>query len=191
MDVMAVVKAHNQRAIQHDWHHFCDPTLAFTLPRYNQLIELWRAKADGRRLPRRSSLTPRDLKEFLRDILLFQRSSTHPSHYIWRLVGTSVSEIVGHRNPGETFEATFSPKDLQRWVETADMILESEQPWRLRGRVHIRGREYLDAENLYLPLANDNDEPAFLMGLCRYTPHVSDDDNFWENEMASIPGGLL
>jgi len=29
------------------------------------------------------------------------------------------------------------------------------------------------------------------MGFCRYTPHVSDDDNFWENEMASIPGGLL
>jgi hypothetical protein len=191
MDVMALAKAHNQRAVQQDWHHFCDPTLAFTLPRYNQLIELWRAKADGRRLPRRSSLTPRDLKEFLRDILLFQRLSTHPSHYIWRLVGTSVSEIVGHHNPGETFEATFSPKDLQRWVETADMILESEQPWRLRGRVHIRGREYLDAENLYLPLANDNDEPAFLMGLCRYTPHVSDDDNYWENELASIPGGLL
>jgi hypothetical protein len=191
MDVMALAKAHNQKAVQEDWHHFCDPTLAFTLPRYNQLIDLWRAKADGRRLPRRSSLTPRDLKEFLRDILLFQRSSTHPSQYIWRLVGTSVSEIVGHHNPGETFETTFSPKDLQRWVETADMILESEQPWRLRGRVHIRGREYLDAENLYLPLANDNDEPTFLMGLCRYTPHTSDDDNYWENEMASIPGGLL
>ena len=72
-----------------------------------------------------------------------------------------------------------------------DMILDTEQPWRLRGRVHIQGREYLDAENLYLPLANDNNESVFIMGLCRYTPHVSDDSNNWESELASMPADLL
>jgi hypothetical protein len=190
MNVLQAAREANRRAAQQNWHHFCDPTLAFSQPRYSQLIDLWKTKANGRRVPRRSELTARDLKDFLRDILLFQRISSNPSNYIWRIIGTSVSEIVGHHT-GKTFVETFPPQDLQRWVETADMILESEQPWRMRGRVHIRGREYLDAENLYLPLADDNDVPCYLLGLCRYAPHVSDDGMSWEKELASIPGGLL
>ena len=71
------------------------------------------------------------------------------------------------------------------------MVLDSEQPWRFLGRVHLRGREYLHAEHLYLPLANDNQVPTFIMGLCRYTPRRTEDDQLWENELASIPGGLL
>jgi hypothetical protein len=62
---------------------------------------------------------------------------------------------------------------------------------RFLGRVHLEGREYLDAENLYVPLANDNDVPTFAMALCRYTPRRSDDEETWENQIASIPGGLL
>lgn len=190
MNVIAVAKAHNQKAIRQNWHHFCDPTLAFSTPRYDQLISIWRTKAGGRSMPKRSEMTARDLKDFLRDLLLFQRISTNPSRYSWRLIGTSVTSIVGHHT-GQTFEESIPSQHLERWVETSDMILESEQPWRLRGRVHISGREYLDAENLYMPLANDNNEPSFIMGLCRYTPHTSDDSNHWENELASIPGGLL
>lgn len=190
MDVIAVAKAHNQKAIRQNWHLFCDPTLAFSQPRYNQLVEIWRTKAGSRKMPRRSEMTARDLKDYLRDLLLFQREATNPSRYTWRLIGTSVSEILGHHT-GKTFEDSIPPQHLERWIETGDMILESEQPWRFRGRVHVQGREYLDAENLFFPLANDNDEATFIMGLCRYTPHVSADDNCWENELASIPGGLL
>ena len=135
-------------------------------------------------------MTARDLKDFLRDIMLFQRMTTNPSHYHWRLIGTGITDIVGHHT-GKTFEESIPPEHLERWVETSDLILESEQPWRLRGRVHIQGREYLDAENLYLPLANDNDEPTFALGLCRYTPRRAHDDESWENQIASIPGGLL
>jgi hypothetical protein len=29
------------------------------------------------------------------------------------------------------------------------------------------------------------------MGLCRYTPRRSEDEVSWENQIASIPGGLL
>ena len=92
---------------------------------------------------------------------------------------------------GKTLEESIPAEHLERWIETCDLILGSEQPWRIRGRVHLQGRDYLDAENLYLPLANDNNEPSYILGLCRYTSHVSDDGSSWENEMASIPGGLL
>jgi hypothetical protein len=101
-----------------------------------------------------------------------------------------VTEVLGHHT-GQTFEESISPQQLERWVETSDMMLESEQPWRFRGRVHIRGREYLDAENLYVPLAGEDGEASFIMGFCRYTPHIADDNNFWKDEMALFPNGLI
>jgi hypothetical protein len=191
MNVIAAAKAHNQRAVQRNWNHFCDPTLAFSAPRYHQLIAIWREKAAGRKMPSRSDLSARDLKDFLRDIVIFQREAVNPSRYVWRVVGTGVTEILGHNNTGKAFEDSVPAEHLGRWIEVCDLVLESQQPLRVRGRVHISGREYLDAENLYLPLANDNEEPTYILGLCRYTPHITDDENYWENELASIPGGLL
>lgn len=190
MNVIAAAQAHNRKAVQQNWHHFCDPTLAFTQPRYEQLLSVWRAKAAGRKMPARNDMGARDLKDFLRDIVLFQRVAQNPSEYSWRLIGTGLTDILGH-NTGKTFRESVPAEHLPRWLEVCDLIMESEQPWRLRGRVHIRGREYLDAENLYMPLANDNEEASFILGLCRYTPHTADNENYWENEMASIPGGLL
>ena len=61
---------------------------------------------------------------------------------------------------------------------------------RFLGRVHLEGKEYLDAENLFVPLADDNDEPTFIMGLCRYTPRRTEADESWENQIASIPAAL-
>lgn len=190
MDIAAIAKAHNQKAARQNWNQFCDPTLTFSQPRYDQLVAVWREKSAGRKMPRRSDLTPRDLKDYLRDLLLCNRISVNPSRYMWRLIGSTVAEILGNYT-GKTFEESIPPQQLERWIESSDMILSSEIPWRMRGRVHVGGRDYLDAENLYLPLADDNDKPAFILGLCRYTPHVSESAISWENELASIPGAIL
>jgi hypothetical protein len=190
MNVIAAAKAHNQRALQQKWNHFCDPTLAFSIPRYGQLVDIWRAKAGSRKMPRRSEITPRDLKEFLRDVVLAQRVSIDPSRYVWRVIGTGLTDTLGHHT-GKTFEESIPPQHLDRWREIADLILASEQPLRFCGRVHIQGRDYLDGENLYLPLSDDNDVPGYVLGLCRYTLHTIDNENGWENELASMPGGLL
>jgi hypothetical protein len=80
---------------------------------------------------------------------------------------------------------------VTRWNQSYDLVLDGGKPLRFLGRVHLKGREYLDAENLFVPLANDNDEPTFALGLCRYTPRRAHDDESWENQIASIPGGLL
>lgn len=141
-------------------------------------------------MPLRSDITPRDLKDILRNILMFERVSQYPARYRWRLVGTGLISILGE-NTGKYFEDSVPPEHLPRWTECCNLILESEQPLRFLGRVHVNGREYLDAENLYVPLANDNGEPTFILGQCRYTPRQSETEEIWENQMASLPGGLL
>lgn len=141
-------------------------------------------------MPLRSDITPRDLKDVLRNIVIFERVEQNPSRYRWRVIGTSITDILGH-NTGKMVDESVPPEFLPRWIECGDMILDGGKPLRFLGRVHLQGREYLHAEHLYVPLANDNDEPSFVMGLCRYTPRTSDSMESWENELASIPGALL
>ena len=190
MNILVAAKELNQRAAREKWYYFCDPALAFTDSFYDPLLGLWHTKAYGRPMPKRSDITPRDLKDVLRNIVMFERVAHTPSRYRWRLIGTNLTSMAGD-NTGKMFEETLPPDHVARWIGTADLILESGQPLRLVGRVRLKGREYLDAENLFVPLANDNNEPTFVMGLCRYTPRRSENEESWEDQIASIPGGMM
>jgi hypothetical protein len=189
VNVIATAKDFNRRALSQKWQMACDPTLAFAEPCYIQFLEIWRAKAGDRKMPSRSQMTARDLKDYLRNVVLVQREEENQVHYRWRLIGTSVTDIVGH-NTGKLFDDSVPAEHLARWTEVCDMILESEQPWRFLGRVHIRGREYLKAEHLYMPLADDNGTPSYVMGFCRYLPLHQDNEAFSEDEAFSLPGAL-
>jgi hypothetical protein len=190
MDVLAVARALNQKAAQTKLHHFCDPTLAFSDPVYEQFLSLWKSKAGTRAMPAKSEITPRDLKDFLRHVAICQRVAENPSQYVWRFTGTKVAEVTGDHT-GKTFEEAVPPEILPRWIECADLVLDGGQPLRFLGRVHLNGHEYLSAENLLVPLANDEGQPTFVMGLCRYTPRLSENEESWETQITSIPGGLL
>lgn len=190
MNVFTAAKALNQQAAQRNWHHLCDPTLGFTEPIYETLLQMWRDKAGDRPMPNRNQFSPRDLKEYLRNIVIFERESENPSRYRWRVIGTGITEVLGH-NTGKSFEETIPAEHRPRWIACFDLVLDGRQPMRFLGRVHISGREYLDAEHLYMPLADAEGHPSFVMCFCRYTPRRSEVGESWENQIASIPGGLI
>ncbi|HET7085691.1 MAG TPA: PAS domain-containing protein [Rhizomicrobium sp.] len=190
MNVLDAVRSLNQRAIREHWHYVCDPELAFSQSVYENLLQLWRSKAGDRPMPRRSEMTLRDLKDVLRNLIIVERVERNPSRYRARLIGTSLTSMAGDRT-GKMIEEVLPPEHAMRWVVSADLILESGRPMRFIGRVELQGKEYLNAENLFVPLADDQGEPTFVMGLCRYTPRRSEDDESWENQIASIPGGLM
>lgn len=190
MNVIEVAKVLNQRAVREKWYHYCDPTLAFSDPCYNELLDLWRIKAGDRRMPSRTDMTARELKSILRNILVIERVQRTPSRYRFRLVGTSLTSMAGELT-GRMVDEIVPPEHLPRWHECCDLVLDGGKPMRFLGRVHLEGREYLDAENLYVPLANDKGEPSFTMAFCRYSPRHSESEQTWENQIASIPGALL
>lgn len=190
MNVLDAAKALNQRAMREHWYHLCDPSLVFSDPVYEKLLQLWHTKADGHAMPRRSALTARDLKDVLRHILVLERISQNPSRYKFRLVGTGLHQLAGEWT-GKLVEELVPPEHMPRWIECGDLVLNGGQPMRFIGRVHLKGKEYLNAENLYVPLANDNGEPTFVMGLCRYTPRRSENEESWESQAASISAGLM
>jgi hypothetical protein len=139
MDVLAVARALNQKAAQQKCHHFCDPTLAFRNPVHEQFLSLWKSKAGTRAMPAKSEITPRDLKDFLRDIILVHRVAENPSQYVCRVIGTKVAEVVGHIT-GKTIEESAPSELSARWLECADLILNGGQPLRFLGRVHLKDR---------------------------------------------------
>jgi hypothetical protein len=153
-------------------------------------LSLWKDKAGARAMPAKSEISPRDLKNFLGDIVLCQRVASNPSNYVWRLIGTKVAAVVGHVT-GKTFEESAPSGFAARWIECCDLILDGGQPLRFLGRVHIKDREYLDAENFFVPLSNDDGEPVFVMGLCRYTARRYENEESWESYVASITSSMV
>ena len=190
MDVFAAARALNQKAVLQKWDSLCDPTLAFSNSFYDGFLDVWRAKAGSRAMPKRAEMTPRDLKDFLRNIGILERIKENPSSYIFRLIGSGLTQVTGHVT-GKTFEESVPRDILPCWIESCDLMLNGGKPLRFLGRVHLNGHEYLDAEHLYVPLANDNDQPTYIMGLFRYTPRRFDQEQSWANQIASIPAGLL
>ncbi|HWU56893.1 MAG TPA: PAS domain-containing protein [Rhizomicrobium sp.] len=188
--MLEAAKSLNQRAIRERWHYVCDPGLTFSDVSYEKLLQLWRSKAAGRPMPKRSEMTLRDLKDLLRHLIVLERVETMPSRYRVRLLGTSLTSMAGDRT-GEMLEQVLPPEHLIRWVVSADLILDSGQPMRFIGRVELQGKEYLNAENLFIPLANENDQPTFVMGFCRYTPRHTESEESWESQIASIAGASL
>src|SRR4051812_36738500 len=108
MDVPSAVKEFNRQATRERWYYYCDPALAFADSFHNPLLKLWQDKAGGRTMPRRSEFTARDLKDVLRHIVVFERVAQNPSHYRWRLIGTSLTNMAGD-NTGKMFEETLPP----------------------------------------------------------------------------------
>lgn len=190
MNIESAVKALNQRSAQERWYHACDPTLAFSDSCYDELLALWRGKAGARSMPTRAEFSPRDLKNLLRNILILERVSQNPSRYKFRLLGTGLHSMAGELT-GKMVDEVVPPEHLPRWVECGDLVLNGGQPMRFIGRVHLEGKEYLNAENLLVPLANDQNEPTFIMGLCRYTPRRTEAEESWEHQVAQIPAAFL
>jgi hypothetical protein len=188
MNALDAITALNQRATREKWFYHCDPGLSFSDGYYDPLLKRWRDILAKGKMPKRSEITARDLKDVLRNIVMFERVA--PSKYRWRLIGTNLTSMAGD-NTGKMFDETLPPDHVARWVACADVMLAEVRPLRFIGQVRLKGREYLEAENLFVPLANDSDEPSFVMGLCRYSPRSSQSDQHWQDQIAGLPGALL
>jgi hypothetical protein len=192
-DIQVVAKKHNEKSIRRNWRQLCDPTLAFRAPCYQEVIALWQSKTGPLSLPKRSGISARELKPFLSNIVVVERIAENPSQYRWKLMGTKVTQALGEHT-GKLFDESLAPEHSTRLSESYDMVLGDTKPWRFYGEVTLNGRDYLVAENLYLPLADDNGLPRFIMGLCRYTSAQMEGDDLREcieNAMLSQPRGLL
>ena len=166
MDEGTIIADFNLRAKAKGWLQFCDPTNAFVLRDCVELDDLWHRLRRGRRVPRRSDFDARLLKPYLPRLVLVERVSGDLPSFRFRLVGTSATQTLSERTGQDFNHHTATPEQTERWTNSALLSLQVLQP--LRFPIVRNGR--MVGETISLPLADDNDEPRFVLAYGHYEP---------------------
>lgn len=163
-----IVERFNLRARREGWQQHCDTQLNFRHPDLSQVFAVWRTQAGNRLMPARRDMTAARLKPFLSRIAVIERVKDDPVRWRWRLLGTRVTQIIGERT-GKYLDEDAPPRQVARWVASAEMVLGIARPLRFVGRVLVLNKEYLFSELLFMPLSDDSGEPRFMMGFGFYS----------------------
>ena len=160
---------YNLAAREGQWHSLCDATLRFNHPDLIRLLALWRNEAGDRPVPLRSTMSPRLLKSFLRDIAIYERVGEGAGRrYRVRLMGTAFAQVLGDLTGkflDEAVPAEFAP----RWHASLDATLGTRAPLRFLGREDTRGLTFLTGEFLSAPLAADDGQVNLVLSGARYS----------------------
>ncbi len=127
-----------------------DLTLQFENPLPQGLLAEWEARRDGNRLPARADFDMECLRPYLGWICL-HRVHDDRKDMTLSLVGSRVVESAGRDATGQALSEVM-PAEV---AKIAMQVLEHPRPLRLWGSADWRDREYMQHEELILPLAND------------------------------------
>jgi len=168
MDITAAIAAFNAQAEAQGWDQFCDASLSYGHGDFAAVLALWKTHARGRTLPARADMSARALKTYLPHIALKERVQENPSRYRWRLTGTRVAQIIGERT-GKFTDEDAPPQLVARWNASCDLVLSACTPLRFVGRVLANNKDYLSSDLLFMPLADAQGAPRFVMGFGHYS----------------------
>ena len=195
MDVFAAARSLNRRAVQENWHHFCDPTLcAFVDADHEKLLALWRTESwrpPQERPSVRNHATRSRRRYALRNIVIFERFAENPSRYRWRVVGTAVTEIAlrGPIIPVRPSRKPYLLEHLARWVtDAAISFLTAANPCACLGSVHLPSWPRISRCRESLSAAGQrqwrSERHSWALPLHSPGPRVLDD--IWEDSQLSV-----
>ena len=160
---------YNLAAREGNWHSLCDATLRFNHPDLIRLLALWRSEAGDRPVPLRSTMSPRLLKPFLRDIAIYERSGEgHARRYRVRLMGTAFAQIQGDLT-GSFIDEAVPSEFVPRWHASLDATLATGAPLRFLAREDTKGLTFLTGEFFSGPLAADDGRVNLVLSAARYS----------------------
>lgn len=128
-----------------------DESLTFEAPLLSEACETWKAAA-GDGIPPRSSITARVAKNFVGNLVIFERQSS--GAFLVRLMGTRVSTVLGEMQ-GKQFADALPPDTAERWSGALNRVLTSGKPLRVVTLVNLNNLQFLEAEILLAPLCDD------------------------------------
>ena len=160
---------YNAHARSKGWDAHCDAPEVFAWPGFAPLLALWRDLRGDALLPRRSAMTARRLKDFLRVLALYQKIAPgSPGVYRVRLVGTEFAKVYGE-NAGKLLNECLMPGPAFRFQVGLDEVMEAMRPLRFIARADCADRKFVSGEFCGLPLADDGDRPSMVMLCARFS----------------------
>ena len=146
----------------------CDPGLAFERPELKALLEIWEARRRGRLLPSRADFDPLDLKPHLGHLLLTDVERA-PLRFRYRLLGTTITEILRRDATGRYFEEIYAGRLLRELFDAFSRVVETRAPLRIFSTTgHPRNDIYV-YDCVLLPLSADGESVNMVLGEMRFT----------------------
>ena len=140
-----------------------DESLAFLHPATVQALAYWKSKLDGRLMPSRADIEPRQMRSFMPHIALIDlRNAPDGSQdYFIRLAGTAIEQVFGRLTMRSISE--FLPPEIEaRWRGMLDAARDAVAPIRAVGRVAYQRKNWLECEVLIAPLSADGETVSML-----------------------------
>jgi hypothetical protein len=140
-----------------------DDSLRFLQPATIEALAYWKSKLDGRLMPSRANLDPRQMRAFMPNIALVElrKAPDGTQDYYIRLAGTAVEELFGPLTGQSISE--FLPAEIEtRWRRMLDIARDAASPIRTIGRVAFQRKTWLECETMIAPLGTDGKTVSML-----------------------------
>ncbi len=142
-------------------------------PKIKALFDYWRSIHPDpghpeAGLPGRQHFDPMDIPRLLPNIWMIDVSHD-PLRFRMRLVGTEIVRFTGRDATGQWLDSIYSDyenTDAYRFHRTC--ALSGEPAYRKGSVISNPGRDYVEAERLYLPLAEDGKTVDILLTMTLY-----------------------
>lgn len=146
-----------------------DASLSFEAPLLKEACDTWTEAAAGA-IPPRSRFTARLVKNFVGNLLIFERHS--PSGFLIRLMGTRIANVLGEMQ-GKTLAEQLPADAAGRWTSALNGLLASRKPLRVVTLVDLNDLQFLEAEILLAPLCDDHAQETMVLGVVIFRSGVA------------------
>jgi hypothetical protein len=138
-------------------------------PKIQVLYNYWQSiHPAGGALPGRRHLDPIDIPELLPNIWMIDVQRP-PLRFRFRLVGTEIVKFTGRDVTGRWLDEIYPDYENTDAFRMHRDCAESGRPgYRKSGVLSNPGRNYVEAERLYLPLAEDGQEVDIVLVMTLY-----------------------
>jgi hypothetical protein len=141
-----------------------DHKLAFERDVTRKAYAYWNTARGQRSMPKRSDLTARGMKPFLRNVVIAEpRKLNNEWDYFVRLAGTEVEKVIGHVN-GKLIGSVAAEELKSRWRFILDQGRVPPRPARCISRVLAQKKTWLTAEVFVAPLSEDGQRVSMVFG---------------------------
>lgn len=138
--------------------------LCFTRLSLTAVRSHWEAKRRGRRMPSRADIVPRELTDWLPQILLVDVLA---DDFRYRLLGTGLTRYFPVDAEGETFSQALSPfgdTTLAATLQIYRCVVATGEPVLIKGPGHYFKQNAKSFQAFLAPLGDTDDEVTMILG---------------------------
>lgn len=136
--------------------------IAESHPDIRVMVDYWKSKKAGRRMPKRSDIDPAELKAFLPRISLVDVVPDE-RRFVYRLVGTEEVALRGYDPTGMSVgEGYFGPNRELAFAHYG-YVVEHKAPYCYRGDFDVQDGVVENEDVIFLPLSEDGEHVNMIL----------------------------